>query len=348
MKKFVISLLIVIVISVVGTGFFLSFGLRHDDYVGEPPVSTIAPTAAPTAVPFQPHRFVFLADSRGSDGGINEPVLKKLLKKIKALKPQPEYIVFGGDLITGSTDVATYEAQLQTFADCYSKYFPLETLLPVFGNHEEYSSTNDLVHEQIFGAFFSQFTPTADLEGYNRTVYYKDLGAGDARLVVLNSYHVGEINQITKRQFEWFQTASLVSNGVEPKTKFVFLHSPPYPTGGHVGSALDMFPKERDKFWKVVDNTNYIALFCGHEHIYSRRLVDSSFNPSFQREVNQVIAGAAGAISMSALYTSKKGIIVPPKSVYHFVVVDVKEKETKVKAISIKGKTIDQFTVANN
>jgi len=108
-----------------------------------------------------------------------------------------------------------------------------------------------------------------------------------------------------------------------------------------------MFPKERDAFWQIIDNSNYVALFCGHEHIYSRRIIDHSFNPLFKKSVNQVIAGAAGAISMDPPFLSKKGVIVPPKSIFHFVVIDVKEKETNVRAISIKGKVIDKFTVAN-
>lgn len=289
-------------------------------------------------------RIVFLADSRGPDGGVNERVLSDLLLKIKKLDVQPEYIVFGGDLVTGSLKVKEYKAQLEKFKRVFKEYFPLEKLLPVFGNHEEYSSTNDLTHEKLFGEAFSKFQPTNELDGFNRTVYYKDVN--DARLVILNSYHVGEDSQIIDKQFEWFKTASANVGGA-PKVKIAFLHSPPYPTGGHVGSALDTYPEARDKFWQVIDNDNYMGLFCGHEHIYSRRIVDPSFSPLFKRSVNQVIAGAAGALSPNPAYTSKKGIVVPPTAVFHYAIIDVGATATNVEVVSIDDKVIDKFSVAN-
>jgi len=340
MKKLVLSLLMISMVFIVVTTFLVLESTKKFDGWAEDPISTIAPTS----VPFQPHRFVFLADSRGNDGGINKQVLSKLLKKIKKLSPQPEYIIFGGDLITGSKDVNEYKSQLKAFNKCFTKYFPIEKLLPVFGNHEEYSSTEDLTHEKIFGQSFSEFASTSQLKGYNRTVYSVDIS--DVRLVVLNAYHVGETDEIANAQKKWF---SNISKGkiASQMRKIVFIHTPPFPTGGHVGSSLDMFPKERDAFWQIIDNSNYVALFCGHEHIYSRRIIDHSFNPLFKKSVNQVIAGAAGAISMDPPFLSKKGVIVPPKSIFHFVVIDVKEKETNVRAISIKGKVIDKFTVAN-
>lgn len=59
----------------------------------------------------------------------------------------------------------------------------------------------------------------------------------------------------------------------------------------------------RDRFWSLVTKAGAAAVFCGHEHNYSRTLIDSqtpvhpdgSANPKFARPTWQVTQGAAGA-----------------------------------------------------
>jgi len=69
-------------------------------------VSVLCLVAAIVSVVFLPVsgfcetlRFVFLADSRGDSltEPINTPVLNAIIAQIKALSPQPAFVVFGGD-----------------------------------------------------------------------------------------------------------------------------------------------------------------------------------------------------------------------------------------------------------
>ncbi len=282
-----------------------------------------------------------MADSRGKDEGINEEIFRNILEEIVELSPQPNYIIFPGDLVSGSRKPEKLRAQLQKFKAVFSDYFPIEILLPTVGNHEVSSEPEDDSREKIFAEVFPEFKADEFLMGYNRTVYYVDIG--NVRLIVLNSYHPGASNQITGDQLQWFKK---VSRGMQ-QHKLVFVHSPAFPTGHHIESALNRFPEQRDRFWNVVDKNGVDLLFAGHEHNYSRRLIDSSFSTEeykYIREVNQVITGGAGA-PLRDVFEDDKGIIVPPKPVYHYVIVDVHGNNLKITAVSLGGDIIDKFTI---
>jgi len=287
------------------------------------------------------YRFIVMADSRGTDGGINEKTLRSILGKIKDLYPQPDYIIFPGDLVSGSSTPENLRAQLQKFKDVFMEYFPIKILLPTVGNHEVSNDPKDYSSEKVFAEIFSEFKTDEFLGGYNRTVFYVDIG--NVRHIVLNSYHTGEINEITGQQFEWFKK---VSEGTQ-KRKLVFVHSPAYPTGHHIDSSLSLFPEQRDKFWNVVDMNTVDLLFAGHEHNYSRRLIDSSFSTKdykFTRKVNQVVTGGAGA-PLNDAYKDDRGIVVPPTPVYHYVIVDVYGNELKITAVALDSGKIDEFII---
>ncbi len=287
------------------------------------------------------HRFIFMADTRGSDDGINKAVLDKIFTGIKALTPQPEYILVGGDLITGSKDTDTYKKQLGTFKAFFTSYYPIHMLLPAYGNHEDSGSTKEVSHEEIFGEFFNEFSPTNALQGYHNTVYYME--KDHIRFFVLNSYHSGQTSQIVDEQLNWLKENLKKDDN---KLDIAFIHSPPYPTGGHVGSSLDMYPEKRDAFWQLLDNQNALALFAGHEHNYTRRIIDSTFSSLFTRPLNQITAGSAGATPIDT-YTSPLGVVVPPKPVYHYSIIDVTPDHTTIKTITVDGETIDEFTLKN-
>lgn len=190
----------------------------------------------------------------------------------------------------------------------FSEYFPIEILLPTVVNNEVSSNPSDDSREKIFAEIYSEFKADEFLDKHNRTVFYLDVG--NVRLIVLNSYHPFESNEITGEQFEWFKKVS----GETQKRKLVFVHSPAYPTGHHIESSLSRFPDQRDRFWNVIDKNSVDLLFAGHEHNYSRRLVDSSFSTEkykFTRKVNQVVTGGAGAPLRDA-YEDNRGIVVPP------------------------------------
>lgn len=286
-------------------------------------------------------RFIVMADSRGEDEGKNEKIFINLLDKIVEISPQPNYIFFLGDLVLESRSPKRLKARLEYFREVFKNYYSIEILLPTIGNHDVSSIVEDNTREKIFAKVFSEFRANQFLEGYNRTAYCVDIY--NVRLIVLNSFHTGESNQITGRQLEWFKKVSS-----EPmQRKMVLLHSPAYPTGHHIDSSLDVYPKKRDQFWDIIDKNNVDLVFTGHEHNYSRRLIDKSFSTAdfkFERAINQIVTGGAGG-PLKGTFKDSQGVIVPPVPVHHYVIVDVYEDKLNVMAVSLAGDVIDQFTV---
>ena len=257
------------------------------------------------------------------------------------LNPKAELLVICGDSVAGSNKEETLAAQLKNFRSIVEKYHPNKPIIPVVGNHEVNIEPIDDRYERIFSSIYKDLTVDNSLKGYNKTVYYKDFK--DTRLIVLNAFHYGETHKISQKQLYWFKEVC----SQYKKNKFVFVHSPAFPTGAHYSHCLDLYPKDRDAFWHIIDSCNVDIVFSGHEHNYSRRMVNGSFSESsirFKRDIYQIISGGGGE-KLRNKYTSKEGVLIAPIDIYHFVVVDVENDCIKVSAISSKGKKIDEFKI---
>jgi hypothetical protein len=286
-------------------------------------------------------RFVVIGDSKGKEQGINVKVLCKILHEVKKLNPQPQYLITLGDSVAGSGNCAVTRTQLLRFKEIIFTTCPGIKILPVLGNHEVNNNPCDETAERIFQSVYSELKPDERLTGYNGTVYCID--SGETRLICLSSFHHCELHRIIGEQLQWFKRVAAVPK----KHKIVFVHSPAYPTGAHLGSSLDKYPEDRDVFWKVIDENNIDIVFSGHEHNYSRRVVDhrlSSNYANYISKIQQIISGGGGE-KLRDSYKSKTGIIVAPKDVNHFVDVDIAGNTINVQAISSAGKSIDKFTI---
>lgn len=286
-------------------------------------------------------RLIVLGDSKGKKNGVNEEVLRKLLKQIKALNPQPDYIIHLGDLTAGSDNRIKLRSLFEGFRNIFAAMNIKNTIIPVFGNHEGGENPRDYSSELVFRETFNDFLPDGELEGYNSTVYYKDLD--NTRLVVLNSCHFHEENKITGEQLIWFRNALAVKRDF----KIVFVHIPPYPTGAHYGTSLDLYPEYRNEFWSVVDENRVDIVLAGHEHNYSRRIINDNFSTDrfkFNNQIYQIISGGGGE-KLRDKYKSKTGVKIPPIAKYHFIVIDILDKTLVLKARDSEGKIIDELQV---
>lgn len=284
-------------------------------------------------------RFVVMADSRGSNGGINKETIERTFESIKKITPQPLFAVMPGDLIEGAGNYSEERSQLQDFKDTITKYYPINFFYPGFGNHEATAGESG---EQAFESVFPEFKANP-LEGYHRTVYYFD--SGNARFYMLNSNHPGEDHIISNKQLNWIEA----SKDPGKKENFYFFHEPAYPTGAHVGSSLDVIKLQRDKLWEIIDRSENPMVFCGHEHNYSRRHINSDYDETvetqafkFTKSVFQVTTGTFGAPVYTG-FVDKKNVDVPPVPEYHYAIVDVNEGKIKVKVYNLDGKEIDSF-----
>lgn len=286
-------------------------------------------------------RFIVFGDTKGKDNGMNKKVLHSILKESKKLTPKAEFIVLLGDTVAGGELEETLGIQLMEFHDIIRSYHKTLPLYPVVGNHEVNITPVDDRYEKLLEVFYNDLFPYKSLDGYHNTVY--TLEFPDTKLVVLNSFHPGSIHKLHKEQLDWLEDRLAYCN----KNKLIFIHSPAYPTGAHLGHSLDLYPNDRDEFWRILDKYNVNIVFSGHEHNYSRRIIDNTFSSKdfeFKNSITQVILGGGGE-KLKSKYKSKKGVVIAPIPKYHFIVVDTEGGYIKVTAITSKGLKIDEFEI---
>jgi 3',5'-cyclic AMP phosphodiesterase CpdA len=192
--------------------------------------------------------------------------------------------------------------------------------------------------EAIYASLFSnpQNAPPPDVPGappYTGTVYHFIWGR--SLFVVLNNdywycSHPEDLGAnlqgyVTDGQMDWLRER-LSSAARDPAIDhvFVMLHEPPFPCGGHAGDSmwydggdpernLDLegngidrryVIERRDEFWQACTACGKVrAVLAGHEHNYSRLLVnaetpvysDGSCAPEFAQPIWQCVSGGAGA-----------------------------------------------------
>ncbi|MDT8719070.1 metallophosphoesterase [Clostridium sp. 19966] len=276
-------------------------------------------------------RFLVMGDSRGKKLGINAPVLENLLSN--SSKYYPNFMIFLGDMVSEKPNVST---NLNNWKQIISKYYPIRSCFPCIGNHE-----ND---ETAFNNAFN-YLPNEQLESYGRTVYYFDFQ--NSRFIILNSCRrdIHGNYLLEANQLHWLD--SVLQNNTATFS-FVALHTPPYPTGSHFKDSLDTLPETRDYFWSIIDKYNVNTVFCGHEHNYSRRLIDNSFSENnfiFKNNIFQIISGGAGA-PLSNTLISSHNIVVGPLAVYHYIIVDVSSSEVIFNAYDINNNILDSFKLS--
>lgn len=286
-------------------------------------------------------KLAVFGDSKGKEKGINEKILNKLLKGISKQYPQPDYIIHLGDMTAGSSDLAKLEKLLERFIDKFDSIELKATIIPVFGNHEEGENPLDTSSEVVFKEVFKKFKPDGECSKYNGTVYYKDLE--NNRLVVLNSCHYHEENRVEGEQLEFLKNVLKANKDF----KLVFVHIPPFPTGAHIGTSMDLYPDARDEFWNIIDENNVDIVFSGHEHNYSRRIINEKLSRGryiFKNQVCQIISGGGGE-KLKDKYKSKEGVVVSPIAKYHYIVIEVISKKLILNAYDINGNVIDKFLI---
>ena len=275
-------------------------------------------------------RFVIIGDSQGSRHGVDEKTLSKLLHQVSSLRTQPDFLLFTGDLTEGD-DIE----ELYYWRDIVTEYYDISKIYPAIGNHDP--------DEKAFEKVFSHL-PDNGPPGFNRTVYMFD--HDNSRFLCLNSTRS---HKISGDQKEWL-IKHLQNAYRNEKHLFVFFHHPAYPVGRHLGSSLDYYPYYRNVFWQIIDSYNVDLVFCGHEHNYNRRLINSAMNTEldgkkfvYKQDIYQIICGGGGAKLNNEAYSMKNVRVGPIKS-YHYVLVDVKDHSVKVNVYDLDNNSLDSFS----
>lgn len=182
------------------------------------------------------------------------------------LKHKPEFLVFGGDMVTSGRKDYEWDRQYFTPAAALFSTIPY---YPVMGNHEQ----NTPLFLEIFK------TPNGKKNWSQRI--------GSVLLIGID----GEMSwKKDSKLAKWLE--KLLSKS---KAKFIFLftHYPAWSSGAH-GREKGGRPvepgvqKAREVIMPLLKKYNATAMFAGHDHVYER-------SEPTESGVTQVITGGAGA-----------------------------------------------------
>lgn len=283
--------------------------------------------------------FVFTCDGRtGSLGGgetalegINGEAARTLTGGM--MTKNPDFLIFTGDLISGyTTSEDDFRAQLKSWKRLMGKagrYIPIytgmgnhESLLDNFADGTSIDKKGDKSASVVFASEFLNPDNGPDPEApglppYRGAVWSFDYAG--SHFVQLNSDYWYSSNpeklggnyfgRLLDGQLNWFEADMKAARARNLKHIFVFVHQPPFPNGGHTQDALWGGGKDadavavRDRFWKIVTDYGALGVFSGHEHNYSRTLVepgtpahtDGTPIKDLKKAAWAIIQGAAGA-----------------------------------------------------
>ncbi len=331
--------------------------------------------------------FVFTCDGRtgglgGGDTaleGINGISARTLAAQMA--RHSPHLLIFTGDLINGyTTREDDFRAQLRSWKRIYG---PLWHEVPIYtgmGNHESliniYADTTqvDKQGEQSAEAVFaSEFVhpmngpepERAGLPPYKGSVYSFDYAG--CHFTQLNSdywysshpqEHEGNpFGRLLPAQLEWLEKDLAAARSAGARHIFVFVHEPAFPNGGHMQDSLwgggdPEGAMVRDRFWSIVTKAGASGVFSGHEHNYSRTLIDGKTpvhrdgtpNPEFAKPTWQITQGAAGAPFYPRDYTAPwvKNVKKFVAHTWSYCLIQVRGTRVSLETYSYTGELLDQ------
>jgi hypothetical protein len=258
----------------------------------------------------RPFTFLVYGDTR--EGGDVEVKVAQLM-----LKEGADFAVHTGDLVRDGAD-----------EEAWTRFFvneaPLLASVPVFpavGNHELYKDDN----AENFRRFFV-------LPDHGRERRYYRFRWGRVEMVALDG------NGNFDEQARWLDEGVRKAEADGIKHVFVYLHQPPFSTGGHCGAAL----LERDWVDLFEHHPVVRAVFGGHDHCYER----------LERNgVRYFVTGGGGTrvypeatACPSYDYAARKSYL----ATHHFIRVKVAGDAVEIAALPLEGAPLDEvkFTSA--
>ncbi len=306
-------------------------------------------------------RFVFMADCRGTSDAvpINTTALDAINSQILALSPRPSFVVFGGDQAYIGYSPSGYN--FQKFKDAMKSLTDAGIkLYTVLGNHELYGTRwnfFNLANQQEYQRTFAD-NPGNGPPGYEKLVYSFESPEKDAFFGILDCYYLTQDvykpdlhGDVDDTQRTW-----LVNQLAQTKAthKFLFIHSPYYlitEDQSHQNTSYT-------QLWSILDNNRFDIYFCGHDHLYSRKTIDSSIPPNpqltppiqWKNKVTQLLNGTCGAPVDNKTPTVERSAwhVFNADTTYYFSVVDINGRTVTVTSYGGKASpysVIDRFNV---
>lgn len=233
---------------------------------------TLAVLATPAEA--QSWSFAVLGDSRGDGNGVNTEILADLADEVAA--SGAEFVLFPGDLITGSSSNSVTQSQLNQWRATMAPIYDANIdVYPVAGNHEWQCAGLAAIWQSTFPEL-----PGNGPAGEGKLTY--SFTHRNAFVAALDGYsgHGKRIDQT------WLD-AQLAANG-QPHV-FAFSHEPAYSVDHN--DCLGDYPADRDEFMGSLAAEGGRTYFCGHDHFYNHAMIDDVDGV----EMHQFLIGTAGA-----------------------------------------------------
>jgi len=292
--------------------------VQNQKEMTQPPRKSVPPSAV--------FSFAVIGDTQNFNIENENGYFQQAVKSIRKLNP--DFVVALGDLqgkCSGGKncrrDYGYWESIMEDLA---------EKTYAVQGNHDRIGGAKaDEAWQKEFDF------PKNGPPGFLEIAYSFDFK--NSRFVVLASDNP-KMHLIDVKQRIWLDQ-NLAQNKKE--NIFVFFHEPAFPVYAVSGGSLDGYPKERDALWQILGKYNISAVFNGHEHIVTRRLVDSRIFPEAKNSIYQFVFGNTDSFDHELPQSGVAEYADQGQGRFGFV--RVAGKEITVETRGPDGKILDSF-----
>ena len=199
-----------------------------------------------------------------------------------------------------------YDPADDSYRDLVTEFGSDVAWYPVLGNHDLSPSDLSWVHNN-FATF--PYIVNQGPSPTETTTYSFDYGIG--HFVVLNEYYDGARETGTNGDaddalYNWLLDDLAATT--QPAI-FVFGHEPAFPEYRHVGDSLDGHPANRDRFWKLLNDTGVVAYICGHTHTYYAKQVPGRDWENFTWQIDLGNAGNGSPNTFLDVTVNDNGLI---------------------------------------
>jgi hypothetical protein len=265
-----------------------------------------------------PVRFMVVGDSRGSDNGVNTAILGEIVQA--AIDEAVDFLLFTGDLVSGSSDPITLESQLITWQNTMQPLYDAGTgVYPCRGNHDTGSKA---AWDSVFsGAYALPANGPSGEENITYSFIHENI-----LFIALDQYgtHPHRVNQI------WLEE-QLASN-IQPHI-FTYGHLPAFSVYHH--DCLDDYPQDRNTFWTSIATACGRIYFASHDHLYNHARIDDGDNNTGD-DLHQYVVGTAGAplYTWDGYYDGNNGDWLPQlmyqEGAYGYTLVEVNSLQVAI------------------
>lgn len=268
----------------------------------------------------EPKKFSFavIGDTQGFSASSSSDSFRSAVKNI--VNQNVTVVISVGDLVSScdgdSKCTKKYDDWKSVAQPILNKTFEVQ------GNHDRTG------RDKADKAWQDEFDlPKNGPDGYSELTY--SFNIGNSHFVVLDSEKPQE-HVVGQDQRDWLDND--LANNKKPNI-FVFYHEPAYPVSSKIGSSLDAKSPDRDALWTIFKKYKVTAIFSGHEHINSRKIIDG---------VLQFVIGNTNAFDHDL---PKPGMADYSYQGHHYAIVSVDNQNVTVNIYKTDGTLLNSFAI---